>query len=481
VARSVFRRAFVVCSTAALASSLAPGVEAVPRPLAGDSVTKGPTPAPDPPGAELWAQRYDGPAGSHDYATSMGASPDGAIVYVTGSSYECCPEPEIADYATIAYEASTGAQRWVARYEGIEPNSYDDAYSLGLSPDGSKVYVTGGSGGAFATVAYDAQKGTELWAARFQLATHSVCCDAAYSLGVSPDGAAVYVTGGIRADFATIAYDASTGNQRWAARYDGPAHSTDTAHSLAVAPDGTRVYVTGESYGAGPSPSKSYVTIAYAASTGITLWTRRTGGTLWAEDIPASVKVHPGGALVFVTGSSRRAPSFTSDYLTICYDAVTGAQVWSARFDGPAHGWDVAHSVAVNAAGTAVYVTGSGSFGGYYADYATISYDAHTGAQRWFAHYDGPAQQDDQATSLDLDSESALLFVTGQSQGDYATVGYDGFNGAQMWVARYDGPAHSDDRAHSLIVSPDDARLFVTGSSFGTGGWDYATVAYSTR
>ena len=53
------------------------------------------------PGAQLWAQRYDGPVHSHDYATSVGVSPDGTTVYVTGLSYQFGPEPEIADYATI--------------------------------------------------------------------------------------------------------------------------------------------------------------------------------------------------------------------------------------------------------------------------------------------------------------------------------------------------------------------------------------------
>jgi hypothetical protein len=46
-------------------------------------------------------------------------------------------------------------------------------------------------------------------------------------------------------DYATVAYDAITGEQIQVARYDGPA-GWDAANPLAVGPDGS-LYVTGES------------------------------------------------------------------------------------------------------------------------------------------------------------------------------------------------------------------------------------------
>jgi hypothetical protein len=55
-------------------------------------------------------------------------------------------------------------------------------------------------------------------------------------------------------------------------------------------------------------------------------------------------------------------------------------------------------------------------------------------------------------------------------------------SGVQLWVSRYNGPANSTGGASAVGVSPDGSKLFVTGNSYGAStGYDYATVAYSTR
>jgi hypothetical protein len=63
------------------------------------------------------------------------------------------------DYATIAYDAATGVELWTARYDG-PANSYDYAYSVAASLDGSRVFVTGFSDRAsssdYVTIAYEA-------------------------------------------------------------------------------------------------------------------------------------------------------------------------------------------------------------------------------------------------------------------------------------------------------------------------------------
>src|SRR2546430_503870 len=99
---------------------------------------------PATPGAQLWVRRYNGPGNSIDNATALGVSPDGPTVSVAGRSGG---SPSLSDYATVAYGASTGTQLWVMRYEG-PGNRGDVALALGSSPDGSKVFVTGESVGS---------------------------------------------------------------------------------------------------------------------------------------------------------------------------------------------------------------------------------------------------------------------------------------------------------------------------------------------
>ena len=87
-------------------------------------------------------------------------------------------------------------------------------------------------------------------------------------MAVSPGGTRVFVTGssqgtGSGQDSATVAYNAATGAQLWARRYNGPANGNDYALSVAVSPGGTRVFVTGSSQGVGSG--SDYATVAYSA------------------------------------------------------------------------------------------------------------------------------------------------------------------------------------------------------------------------
>src|SRR5947207_1760071 len=117
--------------------------------------------------ATLWFARNNGPGRNVDEPYAVGVSPDGSTVYVTGSSLGGSGTYD--DYATMAYDAATGSERWVSRFNGSASRE-DGAAALAVSLDGSTVYVTGSSrdrdsrgGDNYATVAYDAATGTQLW------------------------------------------------------------------------------------------------------------------------------------------------------------------------------------------------------------------------------------------------------------------------------------------------------------------------------
>jgi PQQ-like domain len=162
--------------------------------------------------------------------------------------------------------------------------------------------------------------------------------DIPHSLVTSPDGSAVFVTGHSRAvdtgdDYATIAYDARTGEVRWMRRYSGPGDCChgDIANAVATTPDGSTLFVTG---GSGAGTGVDFATIAYDAATGEVRWIRRFSGPEDFNDYPRALAASPHGSTVFVTGSMQVTPN-GADVATIAYDAVTGDVVWTRRYSGP--------------------------------------------------------------------------------------------------------------------------------------------------
>ena len=440
------------------------------------------------PGTQLWIARYNGPGNSFsndDVACCVAVSPDGKLVFVTGSSNG----KYSLDWATIAYNAATGAQLWVKRYSG--PNMLGDAAtSLAVSPNGGTVYVTGYSTGKitgqdYLTTAYSAATGATRWVRTYNGPYNGM--DQATSVAVSPGGNTLFVTGGSMGsatdwDYVTIAYNAATGAQLWVQRYKSPGNSSGEATSVAVSPGGHTVFVTG--YNMGKTSNWDYATVAYNAATGAQLWVKRYNGPGNGPDQALSVAASPTGGTVFVTGYTLGA-NFSDEYTTIAYDAATGATRWLRTYNGPVGGPDVATKVTVGPTGNTVFVTGYDYSRISLSDYVTIAYSAATGAMLWLRSYRSPTNGPSDALSMALSPGGSTVYVTGVSyatgtNNDYATVAYSAATGAQLWVKRYDGPAHNSDGADSVAVSPVTGAVYVTGESMGLStGEDYLTIGYN--
>ncbi|MHB1432531.1 MAG: beta-propeller fold lactonase family protein [Streptosporangiaceae bacterium] len=113
---------------------------------------------------------------------------------------------------------------------------------------------------------------------------------------------------------------AGPGSQLWVSSYSGPFNGFNVATAIAASPDGKVVFVTGRSEGA--NNTSDYGTVAYDSGTGAQLWASRfsrLGG-----GIPRALAVSPGGGTVYVTGQA--AGSRSLDYVTVAYDAATGAR-----------------------------------------------------------------------------------------------------------------------------------------------------------
>lgn len=403
-----------------------------------------------------WVSFYTGPGARDDFGASVAVTRDGSAVFVTGNSTSASGT---VDYATVGYDAATGTQLWASRYAGTN-NSGGTATTVAVNPAGRVVFVTGysqrkGFGTDYVTLAYNAATGKQLWLARYDGAVHSN--DYAFGLVVSPDGNTVYVTGSSEGgpnasagDYATIAYDAATGTQLWASRYQGPGHSEDIANALAVSADGSTVFVTG---GSGPS----YATVAYNASNGKQLWANRQ-----QSGAASAIAVGPGGHAVYVTGTSGLTVA------TVAYNATTGAKLWKQTYAGDGRSANQGNAVALSPNGKTVYVAGAAA-----QSYLTIAYNASSGVQSWASTYLGPGGTDSGARQVVVGPGGRLVYITGDAGNDFATVAYKASTGVRRWGRLYPG------QGISLAVSPATGAVFVTGSSRRAKSFrDYATFTY---
>ena len=328
-------------------------------------------------GSRLWVARYDGPASRADVPTKIAV--DGNHVYVTGySSLGIHPAAgaDIWAATTIAYDAATGAQQWLARYQGAA-GFWD--IPQGLAAAGGRVYITARSNGASvsnddtddATVAYDGATGSQLWASRFDSGTR----DYPYGLAATADGSRVYVTadrewnGFGASDYVTLGYDGASGALAWSAVYATPGGGNEIPLSVAVSPAGDKVFVTGFGTDDITPVDRSAVTIAYSSS-GQQLWLSRH--TTPGGEAMGKVTVSPDGQRAYVTGLAV-GQSFGVGFgyidvqapVTLAYDTGSGAVAWSAHFLDQGQGRDA----VVSPDSSRVYVAVGGS------DVATVTYD----------------------------------------------------------------------------------------------------------
>jgi hypothetical protein len=418
-----------------------------------------------------WVRRYTGPSNAGDWGRTVAVCEPG-IAYVTGSSYKSVTDP---DYATIRYYPS-GDTAWVRRYDG-PAHTRDCGMDIAVDCP-SAIYVTGysignGTGDDYLTIRYDTL-GNEVWVNRYNGPGNGF--DVAWAVEIDASSN-VYVTGksegsGTDFDYATVKY-LSNGDSAWVRRYNGPGNDYDWAFVMAV--DGfDNVYVTGRSYDT--ATSDDYATIKYDAQ-GNELWVRRYNGPADGWDEASGLTVDDFGN-VYVTGGSSGVGT-GADFATIKY-YPTGDTAWVRRYNGPGNDEDWASDVDVDDYGN-VYVTGRSHGGETYFDYATVKYDS-SGNELWVTRYSAPGAGWDGAAVIEVDGYGSV-YVSGLSwvaatNTDYATVKYDSL-GNEVWLIRYDGPVSGGDEGRDMKLDA-SGNVYVTG--FSNGGafvsYDYATIRY---
>jgi DNA-binding beta-propeller fold protein YncE len=461
----------------------------------------------------MWQSRYDGPASGVEHVASMGLSPDGSILYVTGDSLGSGGS---LDYVTLALDTRTGEALWEARYDG--PNSmHDSATHLVVSADGSTVYVTGDSIGLcphpegtappagdwdYVTLAYEATSGERLWEARY----HAHQRDELWSnsLELSPNGSTLFLNG--PADClgdgtpcnVTVAYDTWTGAVVWQSTFVGCLSCGEFGTRLAVSPDDRTLFLAGTHRNG--ETGLDYATLALDTRTGERLWVAfydnglHQPGSPPQEPIPhhadptydsaRAVAVSSDATTVYVTGESRGRYGLV-DFATVAYDASSGVRIAVARYDGEAGGQDRALSLAISPASGTVFVTGESDRLDAGSEIVTLAYGDGLDDTLWTARFDGGPLGRDTARYIAVSADGRWVTVAGESwaehSADWIVLTYAADSGRMEWSARFDGPLAHADFCRGLVYRPDTATVFVAGHTCGCDGTDFdlSAVAYS--
>jgi hypothetical protein len=437
-------------------------------------------------GAQEWLSRYD--SGSNSYAddpAALALTRDGSRLYVLGTSAGVpVSEPGATNvtnaFTLVAYDTAGGTQLWVAQHlVPFDPNAIMQglATAIAVSPDGSRVFVTGMTGAfnlinftltqVVTTVAFDSS-GQKLWSRSYAGPFNAVGLPVA--IRSSPDGDHVYVTDWVcrnepvsnhcDGEMATIAYDGLSGTEVWVSYY-ATATGTAISTALEVSPGGDRIYITGNSCAAIDASGNCLyqpTTIAYDAA-GIQQWLAVYPGPQ-GIGITLSMALNPAGNKLFAVGWTCAEPPVNGvcedgDFATVAYDATSGTQLWAQTYGLVGYRSEGAFNVVVGPDGQNVYVgglsnavgavditRGPGFVVGVYAnpiDYVALSYGADTGTQQWVARYNSsPAHADgDYEAGISLSPDGSRLFLTGtqvyagvvanmpQNQYDFGTVAYD--------------------------------------------------------
>lgn len=256
-------------------------------------------------------------AGAHDVVVS----PDGSHVYVLG--YEANADLRTTAYFVVSLDASDperlGEKDWEFWYP--HPDTSNPPVGVELTPDGSTVLVAGSARGddgnlGYLTLALSSLDGKRLWEAEFRGGRFNIpwFWD---PIAVSPKGDLVFVTGLSTTPneagpdpigWATVAYDAATGNERWRHRFESlsrqatntlgafvgnPLETYENFSALRVNPNGTELYVTGKGSG-------EFDTVALDMDTGDQLWFARYSQG-WSG--ASGLSITPHGDRVFIAGT----------------------------------------------------------------------------------------------------------------------------------------------------------------------------------
>ncbi len=374
-------------------------------------------------GALLWSADLAGPK-----TTSL--SPDGNVVYRhNGVSFLTGP-------SLSALELATGLELWSIPVPLVLTVLQADPM---VSPDGTRLALPGWK----QTFVHDALTGSLVFTVPFSAGPTT----SLESVSFGPTGDELLVVGD--APFPTplvvVSQALPDGAEVWSHFVEGIGSSADTLHTAALSPDGMRWFLGGRG-----GEALRFELAAFDAGSGALSWSTEDESLAHAERLAASNQ-----AVFAIAGDDLAA-----------YQGSNGAELWLRAGDLP-------HDLAAAQDGTALYelveipnVPGNSDFG-------VRRLDPSTGAEVWFAVFDGEGSYDAPG-AIDLSPDGSTVYVAGRKRfpsmtpvAHVATLALDAASGAVLWESL--SPEGAEWNARDVLVAADGARIFVLAGK-GPGG-----------
>jgi len=406
-------------------------------------------------------------------------------------------------------------EEWVNRYNS--PANVNDNGKYVAVDNSGNVYVTGNTGNDITTIKYSSA-GAELWTKTYSTSPDNEV------IGIVVDGLGNIIIAGndfqTNTDMMVFKYDQS-GNLLWLQHYSGSAHAAHDIAQTLVCDANNNVYISGTSEKDSPGQYE-LVTIKYSSS-GVLQWVNKTDAT---QPFVSDMKLDLLGN-IYICGAL--SASNTDAFLAKI--SASGTLLFMQTYDYTlAAGWDNFQAMAINEAGTDIYVTGS-SWGGTTTgtDFVTIKYKT-SGVSQWVQRYNGLVSGSDEPYSIVID-KSGNVYSAGVSYGGVTAnkdvaiakysssgtpIGYQrysvgsnveeayniridanqnlylaGYNNGDVlilkfnsalilqWSKMYNSPANGNDATSDMILD-NSGNLYITGYSMGIGtNYDYLTIKYS--
>lgn len=281
-------------------------------------------------------------------------------------------------------------------------------------------------------------------------------------------------------DWRILKYDGA-GSLAWIRTYVNPSLNGAFAYGATTSRSGN-VVVVGNEYRSDLGQDNDWRINAYSDA-GSLLWTATYDDPSHGSDVAKAVATDSLNDVVVVGTEFQSGLSEGIDWRVIEFDS-SGAILWSQAYDGPDHANDAANAVAVDGADNVIVagtedMTGSGQG----VDWRVNKYDRY-GHLTWSRSYNDPNNADDGAYGVAVDRAGNAVVVGYEDRTalghsiDWRVIKYDP-DGNVLWTRSYNGRTNGGDVASAVAIDG-SGNAFVTGwvSRTDTGSLVAHTIEY---